>query len=228
MGDNRETARAACDARRIGDFDAMCTTTIVGDVRLAFWSVVDLERHVDREALLRVGDSPEPPYWAYCWSGARVLAERIPHDPGRVVEIGCGLGLPGLVAARRGARVVFVDRVATPLAFVRASLDANALDATGLVVADLLQPAWRGCFDLVLAAEVLYDRAAFIPMVAAMRAMLAPGGVILLADGHRIDSAAFYERAERDGLEVAREDVRVHEEGFPATVSLVTMRMATP
>jgi predicted nicotinamide N-methyase len=212
--------------RSIADFDAVCTTADVGADRLAFWTVADLERHVDRDAILRGDDPPEPPYWAHCWSGARVLAERVPWRAGRVVELGCGLGLPGLVAARRGARVTFVDRLSTPLAFVRASLASNAMGPHRLVVADLLRPAWRASFDLVLAAEVLYDSTVFAPMVAAMRAMLAPHGRILLADGHRIDTAAFYEIAARGGLSVVREEIRVVEEGFPATVSIVTMRRA--
>jgi predicted nicotinamide N-methyase len=188
--------------------------------------VADLERHVDRDALLRADDPPDPPYWAHCWSGARVLAERVPPHAGRVLEVGCGLGLPGIVAAARGARVVFADRVAAPLAFVRASLDANRLDAAGLVGADVLDAPWRGCFDLVLAAEVVYDRATFGPLAAALRGSLAPGGRILLADGHRIDTGGFYDAATAAGLVWTRDDVRVDEEGFPITVSLVAMRPA--
>ena len=189
-------------------------------------TVADLERYVDRDALLRAEDPPEPPYWAHCWSGARILAERVPPRAGCVLEVGCGLGLPGIVAAVRGARVVFADRVGAPLAFVRASLDANGVDAAGLVTTDLLDAPWRGRFDLVLAAEVVYDRATFGPLVAALRASLAPGGSILLADGHRIDTAGFYDAATVAGLAWTREDVRVEEEGFPVIVSVVAMRPA--
>jgi len=205
----------------------VCVTPIdVGNDRVQLATVADLERHVDRDALLRADDPPEPPYWAHCWSGARVLAERVPPGAGRVLEVGCGLGLPGIVAAMRGARVVFADRVAAPLAFVRASLDANGVDASGLVAADVLDAPWRGRFDLVLAAEVVYDRATFGPLASALRASLDPVGRILLADGHRIDTAGFYDAATAAGLGWTREDVRVDEEGFPVTVSVVEMRPA--
>jgi len=153
-----------------------------------------------------------------------VLAEHVPHHAGVVAEIGCGLGLPGIVAARRGGRVVFVDRVAAPLGFVAASLATNGILDGGLVVADMLRPAWRATFDLVLAAEVLYDRRSFDALANALAAMLAPGGRILLADGHRIDTTDFYAAAARVGLGATREDVRVLEEGFPARVSVVTLR----
>src|SRR5512137_971911 len=107
---------------KIDRFTGELTRIAVGDdAPIALWRVADLEHHVDRTALLAGDDPPEPPYWAHLWSGAVVLAAAIPAGVRSVVELGCGLGLPGLVAARRGARVTFVDRAAVALAFVRAS-----------------------------------------------------------------------------------------------------------
>jgi len=146
---------------QIAGFDAAVAHVTVGDERVALWQVVDLERHVDRAALLGAEDPPEPPYWAHLWSGARVLADVVPQRAGTVLEIGCGLGLPGLVAARRGARVTFLDRVPAALAFVRASATANAVVDARLVVADATSAVVRARFDLVLVAELLYDRALF-------------------------------------------------------------------
>jgi predicted nicotinamide N-methyase len=226
MGDNRSAGQTtSATGRSIAGFDACVTSLDLGGDHVRFVSVADLERHVDRDALLRAADPPEPPYWAHCWSGARVLAERVPRDAGRVLEVGCGLGLPGLVAAARGARVVFADRIAAPLAFVRASLAASTLHAD-LVVADVLDAPWRAAFDLVLAAEVVYDRATFGTLAAALKAALAPGGRVLLADGHRIDTRRFYEAATAAGLSCCSEDVPVDEEGFPVVITVATMRPA--
>ena len=214
----------AAARRTIAGYEARVTHVVVGDDALALWQVDDLERYVDRDALLRGDDAAEPPYWAHCWSGAHVLAARIPPAPGRVLDVGCGLGLTGVVAARRGGDVTFVDRVAEPLAFVRATLAANGLRARGLVVGDACAPPWRERFDLVLAAEVLYDRASFDALAAALAAVVARHGTLLVADGHRIDTAAFYVAAARAGFETTRDDVRIVEDGFPATVSVVTLR----
>src|SRR5437762_1124750 len=84
----------------------------------------------------------------------------------------------------RRTSVVFVDRVPPPLAFVGASLAANDCTATGLVVADVRDLVFRRRFDVVLAAEFLYDRLAFDAIASTFARLLTPGGCILMTDGH--------------------------------------------
>src|SRR4029077_3586901 len=86
------------DNREIAGFDARLERVPVGSEHVALWQVDDLERYVDPPAPLARGDAPEPPYWAHLWSGARVLAAAVPSGHLHAIELGCGLGLPGLVA----------------------------------------------------------------------------------------------------------------------------------
>ena len=206
---------------RIAHFAAELTSIEIGGDAIALWRVANLEEHVDREALLAGDDPPEPPYWAHLWTGAVVLAGAVPADAGRVLEVGCGLGLPGLVAARRGARVTFVDRIAAPLAFVRASAVANGLGPVDACVADFAGDALRGPFDLILAAEVLYDRATLGTLPQALRRCLRPGGRILLTDARRTDTAAFYAALDAGGLPWRATEHAGREEGLPVRVRLV-------
>src|SRR5512140_1917316 len=119
----------ACGA--ICGYRAIVTELRAAALMVRLYTVDDLEGVVDRGKLLR-GEA-EPPYWAYLWTGARVLAEYLARwvdlRGRRVLEIDCGLGLPGLVAARLGARVAFVDGAPPALAFVAASLRLNGLAA---------------------------------------------------------------------------------------------------
>src|SRR5262245_7806237 len=218
MADNRDRTSV------LAGFDARLERVSAGDDEVALWQVADLERHLDRRALLAGDDGPEPPYWAHLWSGARVLADAVPRDAGRTVELGCGLGLPGLMAARRGAAVTFVDRERAPLAFVRASARATGVGAVDLVVADLTSGAVRGEFDLVLLAEVLYDRAAFAAIARAVGSLLAPGGLALLADGARIDTRAFYPELAAAGLRIETAQRRVDADDVTETIALSAIR----
>jgi predicted nicotinamide N-methyase len=208
---------------KIADFTAeLMRFTFDGD-DVALWRVADLERHVDRAALLGGDEPPEPPYWVHLWSGALVLAGAVPRGSRSVLELGCGLGLPGLVAARRGARVTFVDRVPAALAFVRASAAANGVPAA-TVAADATTPAIRARFDMVLAAELLYDRTAFAPLAAALARHVVPGGRALLTDARRTDTHDFYAALSAVGLEWKATEHEVREERLPVTVRLVDVR----
>jgi predicted nicotinamide N-methyase len=211
--------------RTICGFDAALTTVDVSGSPLSLWQVADLERHVDREALLAAENPAEPPYWAYLWSGARVLAESVPVGVGRAVELGCGLGLPGLVAAQRGWRVLAIDRAPVALTFLRASADANDLANVHTIVADATRPPVRERFDLVLAAEILYERTAFDAFAATIAALLAPSGRALLTDAGRVDTRAFYDAVVAAGLTWTAEERTLGEEGLPVTVRLVELRL---
>lgn len=208
----------------IAGFGASLSRVDVGGDPIALWEVAELERHVDRKALLAAEDPPEPPYWAHRWTGATVLAEAVPRGTRAAVELGCGLGLPGLAAARSGARVTFVDRVIAPLAFVQASAAANRLTNVQCVVADFTTPALSGRFDLVLAAEVLYDRTALDVIARAIDRLLAPGGRALITDALRIDTSEFYATLDTLPLTWHAVEHPMREEGLPVTVRLVEIR----
>lgn len=193
----------------------------VGGACVRLYTVDALERVVDRGALLR-GEN-EPPYWAYLWSGARVLASYLARlvdvrDRG-VLEIGCGLGLPGITAAVLGGRVVLVDAEQVALDFALASAAANAVACTAWR-GDFtrLDPAWR--FDLILAAEVAYDRERFGALADVFARHLAPGGLGLLADGYRTDTRGVYRELAAHGLRTRALDVRVAEEEQRVAVRL--------
>src|SRR4051794_38170205 len=78
------------------------------------------------------------PYWAYLWPGASFLAEVVTGEPWpefshdgtapQVLEIGCGVGLAGLVALARGLRVEFTDYDRAPLHFIDRSVRENGFD----------------------------------------------------------------------------------------------------
>ena len=208
----------------LAGYRAILTQVLLDTGGVALWQVDDLERYVDRHALLAGDDPAEPPYWAHLWSGARVLADAVPPRPGRTIELGCGLGLPGLAAARRGAAVTFVDRAPAPLAFVRASAAANGIHPVDVVAADFAAGGITGRFDLVLLAEVLYDRAAFPAIARVIAARLSSAGLALLADGARIDTRAFYPELAALGLRVETTSRRIQADGVTEMIALSAIR----
>jgi predicted nicotinamide N-methyase len=146
------------------------------------------------------------PYWAELWPSSLALAEALPErlDGLDVIELGCGLGVPSLVAAARGACVTAVDWAAEAVDLLRENADRNGI-ALRAVHAD-----WSGVegpFDLVLGADLLYEERNGDALLEVLPA-LAPR--VLLADPGRSTARGFFEEARR-GWQIAERENRIYE-----------------
>jgi predicted nicotinamide N-methyase len=149
------------------------------------------------------------PYWARLWPSGRALARAVldgpPLDGVRVLELGCGLGLPSVAAARRGADVVASDVSDDAAVFAAHNLALNSFVGE-VVVASWAQLADRGSFDLVLAADVLYLQANVESLLRVLPRLVADGGEAWIADPDR--------RGGRDFLAAARKRFTLTSERF--------------
>ena len=149
------------------------------------------------------------PYWAELWpSGlalAQVVRRRDVHGL-RVLELGCGLGVPSIVAALGGADVLATDW--SPEALEVATANAARNDAeveTALVSwADSERLVQTGPWDLVLGADLLYERRNVDQLLELLPRL---GGEILLAEPGRPPSTRFFEQI---ALDVTPLDDRVY------------------
>jgi predicted nicotinamide N-methyase len=136
----------------------------------------------------------------------------------RVVELGCGLGVPSIVAAQAGGRVLATDWSRPALEFAADNADRNgAAIETALV--DWAAPdelVDRGPFGLVLGADVLYERRNTTVLLALLPRLIAPGAEVWLADPGRATADTFLRLARDEGWTVAstpdaqRPSVSVH------------------
>lgn len=103
------------------------------------------------------------PYWAELWPSALALGrvlERRSLDGVRTLELGCGLAVPSIVAALRGAEVLATDWSADAIAFARRNAVRNGarLELQIASFGDAKRLEVRGPWQLVLASDVLYER----------------------------------------------------------------------
>jgi predicted nicotinamide N-methyase len=149
----------------------------VGEVELTLLRPSSPEALLDEEAF----ESDEfLPYWAELWPAASALAAALPADLQglQIVELGCGLGVPSLVAAYRGAHVVATDWAPAAIDLLRTNAERNDI-ALESRLWDWRKP-WDAQFDLALAADVLYELRNVEPVVDALR-RLAPEALVGLA-----------------------------------------------
>jgi len=176
----------------------------IGDIELDFLRIADPNRVLDelaeqedrREKLTgqrKSGDELHLPYWAELWESSlglgEFLAQRVQSWPfkvqePRVLDLGCGMGLAGTLAAALGARVLFADLEPEALLFAvvnswpwRKQVRARRVDWR----VDEIQEK----FDLILGADVLYERAQWEFLERFWRKHVGGSGRLLLGEPGR-------------------------------------------
>ncbi|MGI9112651.1 MAG: class I SAM-dependent methyltransferase [Gaiellaceae bacterium] len=137
------------------------------------------------------------PYWAELWPSGVALAQVVAGRPLRgttVLEVGCGLALPSIAAALGGARVLATDWSPDALAFARRNAERNGAELQTALAAwtNADELVVRGPWQLVLAADVLYERRNVEPLLALLPRLCEEA---LLADPGRPALRAFLDGA---------------------------------
>lgn len=141
--------------------DAQLVATPLPDTGLQLWLLDgdNMSREFSAEETRRI--LHEPPYWSFCWASGLALARYLAEHPHwvcgkRVLDFGAGSGVAAIAAAKAGAKeVVACDLDPLALQACRANAQLNQVDLG--YSSDFFAEADR--FDLVLVADVLYDRA---------------------------------------------------------------------
>ncbi len=148
------------------------------------------------------------PYWAELWPSSQMLGEVLIRQDWpanhRALEVGCGVGLAGVVALSLGMQVVFSDYDATAVAFAARNAIANGFDNFETQPLDWrVPPSWQ--VPLILAADVIYEERNISPLIAFIKAVLAPNGVCLLSDPDRSTSGGFRYALKQAQLKFSRQ-----------------------
>jgi predicted nicotinamide N-methyase len=171
----------------------------------------DFEVLLDYYAREHPADTDLIPYHGALWPSALALAEcivaRFPALVGlRAIELGCGLGLPSILAAKLGARVTANDFHPANEEYLRRNAAMNGVSI------EYLPWSWDGPFeaeefDLVLASDVVYEKKSLAALASLAARLCAPAGRIILTDPGR------------DNLQDAVE--KIEAKGFGSEVSIV-------
>ena len=165
------------------------------------------------------------PYGVALWPGAIALAHEIAARPDalhglRVLELGAGTGLPGIVAAKLGAHVVQTDKQSAALSLGRLNAERNGAPIVEHRLGDWA--AWDDAsrYDWIIGSDILYAAAMHPHLTRIFESNLAPGGRVLLADPFRRASFGFLESLEASGWSILVGRWRVGVEGEESPVGI--------
>jgi predicted nicotinamide N-methyase len=165
------------------------------------------------------------PYGVMLWPSSIALAHdvltRADELAGkRVLELGAGTGMPGIVAASLGARVLQVDHSESALHVCALNRERNHVSSSELRHSDWETFESSEPFDLVLGSDVLYVTTMHDRLRAICDAYLAPGGKALFSDPLREQSLPMLEAMEASGWRVSLAKWSVQVESSVRTIAV--------
>ena len=116
----------------------------------------------DVEALITdIADEDKVPLWAELWPACRGLSryiwERMDFSGQSVLELGCGLGLAGVVSGLKGARVTFSDYQPEAVEISCQNAGLNGIGEYGSYLGDWRNFELKDRFDWIVGSDILYD-----------------------------------------------------------------------
>jgi predicted nicotinamide N-methyase len=147
------------------------------------------------------------PYFGVIWPSARGLAEHLAQSGTQelagksILEVGCGLALPSLVAAKLGAVVTATDFHPDIPLFLGRNIELNGIEQLDFVSSDWQSEDSRlGLYDWVIGSDILYEKQHAGPVARTLARHVAPGGRVLLADPGRPYLQAFADEMKAQGF----------------------------
>ncbi len=181
----------------------------IGEKQFLIGKVRDIDALFDEYIKANGGNASEEqiPYWAELWHSAIGLAAFIADQPelvkGRSVhELGCGLGLPGIVAGSLGAKEVeFSDLLPEPLEQVISNWKLNLQGTPKVSLLDFSTTPVPEGSDLILASDIAYERRLF-PAILKRFSEINSSADILFSEPGRELCKGFFEQLKEAGFKL--------------------------
>ena len=200
-----------------------------GEERFYLALITNTENLLDR--LISKGDEHEDvidekiPYWADVWPSSIGMGQYILQMGGdwngqSAIEIGCGLGLAGMAAYKRGMELIMTDYLEEPLDFVKVLWWRNFGENVRTIKMDWREPLTELASDLVIASDVVYEKQAYEHVLNTFELLIKAGGRGLLSEPQRTYSKAFLPLLEEKGFNSKKiiEQIQYQEEFFEVDV----------
>ena len=172
------------------------TRTVIQGRPFTFLRPLNIERFMNEEDPLKGF-----PLWAKIWEASYLLADQLAQrkvEAGkRYLEIGCGIGVVGIVVSCFGHEVTMTEGDRHALQFAQANARINHCEEARIVELDWNKDVLEGRFDCIFGSEIVYHERDFDPLLRLFQRLLKPEGEILLSSEARSITVQFYREMQR-------------------------------
>jgi predicted nicotinamide N-methyase len=205
-------------------YSTILQIVVCGGLTIELLRVADVDTLLDQLPKIQFRPDERLPYWADLWPSslalARYLWEAVDLQGIEVLELGCGLGLAGIAASRKGGVVTFSDYEADALAFTRYNAYRNGCPQAIVRHLDWYAPRLNQSYAVIIASDVLYERANFQALLQLLHCALEPDGHFILAEPNRPIARDFFRLLRDHRFQYTRASERVEVDGEVTEVSI--------
>ncbi len=200
--------------------------------------LIDIERitNIDElfNALIEKGEQHEDvqderiPYWAELWPSALALSHymcqmKFDWQDKTVLEIGAGLSLPSIVAGKLGANLTISDYLVEAIDFAKANWARNNPQQANFQVLDWREPNSAMAADVLIAADVAYEKRMFDYLIPAFKTLCKPDGVILLSEPNRAFAKPFLQQLDNQDFIIKKNQIEQTLLGMNYVINVLEM-----
>lgn len=146
-------------------------------------------------------DEDKVPCWAEIWPAARGISHWVWNNLSfhgeDLLELGAGLGLPGIVCALKGAVVTFSDFNPSALELAIQNAEINGVHTANKFLGDWRKFNLKQRYKWILCSDVTYDPKLNIYILNIIQNNLSPGGNLLVAHPGRPATFEFLNNLEK-------------------------------
>ncbi len=169
------------------------------------------------------------PYWCELWPSSIALSGFLVKHPalvrGRtVLEIGCGLGLSGIVATALGGMVTLTDYIQDAIDVAAFNWKLNFESEPAVKILDWREPENFGRFEVLLASDVAYESRSFKSLIKAIKLLLKKDGIVLISEPNRKFSRDFFDELKENGFHLNEESISVMKDNITYRISVYLIR----
>jgi len=205
-------------------YDTVLQTLEFDGLSIELLRVADVDSLLDRLPKIQFRPDERLPYWADLWPSSIALAtylwKAVDLRGKEVLDLGCGLGLVGIMASRKGGVITLSDYEADALTFTRYNLLHNRCPQAIARHLDWHAPQLRQTYEMIIASDVFYERANFQPLLHLLQSALGPQGGFILAEPNRPVARDFFRLLRDHGFQYERSTASTEIKGEQVDVSI--------
>lgn len=197
------------------NYDTVTTPVTINGHTLSLFTPRSIDRFIDPDNTMQ-----NFPLWAKIWEASVLLASflfSLPVPPQKtMLEIGSGIGMVGIAAAKAGHSVTMSEGNPDALNFARANALANGFPEMAIERLDWNAPQLENRFDYIVGSEIVYKSETIDCLEALFDRYLNPDGTIILAEGVRRTGVDFWQRMRhRYEVKAQRQSLRSDQGSHP-------------